>query len=83
MDAATELLADNVACLRLRRPPYFHWSVGQSAYLSMPSVSQLPFETHPFTIASIDSSSPVSGKLETKDDSNAPESGASFWKELV
>ncbi|KAH7904528.1 hypothetical protein BJ138DRAFT_1130916, partial [Hygrophoropsis aurantiaca] len=83
MDATTELLADNVVRLRLRRPPHFHGSAGQTAYLIIPSVSRLPFEAHPFTIASIDSSSPVSGKLETKDDSNAPESGASFWKELV
>ncbi|KAH7909461.1 ferric reductase NAD binding domain-containing protein [Hygrophoropsis aurantiaca] len=57
MDATTELLAENVVRLRLRRPSHFHWRAGQIAYLTMPSVSRLPFESHPFTIASIDSSS--------------------------
>ncbi|KAH7903964.1 hypothetical protein BJ138DRAFT_1073787 [Hygrophoropsis aurantiaca] len=57
MDATTDLIADNVVRLRLRRPPHFHWHSGQNAYLTMPSVSQFPFEAHPFTIASIDSPS--------------------------
>ncbi|EGN94560.1 hypothetical protein SERLA73DRAFT_62268 [Serpula lacrymans var. lacrymans S7.3] len=56
MDASTELLSDHFVRLRLRRPPHFHWTPGQTAYLIMPSVSQLPFEAHPFTIASFDSS---------------------------
>ncbi|OAX32318.1 hypothetical protein K503DRAFT_702225, partial [Rhizopogon vinicolor AM-OR11-026] len=56
MDGTTELLSENLVRLRLSRPPHFHWSPGQTAYLIMPSVSTLPFEAHPFTIASFDSS---------------------------
>ncbi|KAH7905704.1 hypothetical protein BJ138DRAFT_1105768 [Hygrophoropsis aurantiaca] len=60
MDATTELLAENVVRMRLQRPPHFHWSVRQNAYPIVPSVSRLPFKSLPSTIASIDSSSPVS-----------------------
>ncbi|KAG2072169.1 hypothetical protein BDR04DRAFT_1014238 [Suillus decipiens] len=90
MDAATELLSEDVVRLRLRRPPHFHWSPGQTAYLIMPSVSTLPFEAHPFTIASFDSSDLLS-TAKTEDQSGSGEnyetqvlgSNAPFWKELV
>ncbi|OAX36258.1 hypothetical protein K503DRAFT_315935 [Rhizopogon vinicolor AM-OR11-026] len=62
MDATVELLSDDCVRLRLRRPFYFHWAAGQTAYLIIPSVSRLPFEAHPFTIASIDSN--LSGVLQ-------------------
>jgi predicted ferric reductase len=89
MDATTELLSENVVRLRLRRPPHFHWCPGQTAYLIMPSVSTLPFEAHPFTIASFDSSFPSTA--ETEDQSGSGEnhgtqvlgSSTPFWKELV
>ncbi|KAG2078953.1 iron reductase [Suillus decipiens] len=89
MDASTELLAENVVRLRLHRPPHFHWSPGQAVYLTMPSVSTLPFEAHPFTIASLDSS--LMSTARTEDQSGSGEncetqvlgSSAPFWKELV
>lgn len=89
MDATTELLSENVVRLRLCRPPHFHWSPGQVAYLIMPSVSTLPFEAHPFTIASFDSS--LLSISSPEDQSSSKEnneiqvlgSSASFWKELV
>ncbi|KAG2122210.1 FAD-binding domain-containing protein, partial [Suillus cothurnatus] len=71
MDATTELLSENVVRLRLRRPPHFHWCPGQTAYLIMPSVSTLPFEAHPFTIASFDPSFPSTA--ETEDQSGSGE----------
>ncbi|KAF9223093.1 hypothetical protein BS17DRAFT_153260 [Gyrodon lividus] len=55
LDATTELLSDNLVRVRFRRPTSFHWSPGQFAYLIMPSVSRLPFEAHPFSISSVDS----------------------------
>ena len=54
MDASVELLSPHLVRLRLRRPPHFHWLPGQAAYLIMPGVSNIPFEAHPFTIASVD-----------------------------
>lgn len=89
MDATTELLSEDVVRLRLSRPPHFHWYPGQTAYLIMPSVSTLPFEAHPFTIASFDSSLLLTAK--TEDQSGSGEnyetqvlgSSAPFWKELV
>jgi len=53
MGARAELLSDDFIRLRLHCPSYFHWAPGQTAYLIMPSVSRLPFEAHPFTIASV------------------------------
>ncbi|KAF7964757.1 hypothetical protein HWV62_3260 [Athelia sp. TMB] len=80
MDATTELLSDHFIRLRLRRPAHFHWSPGQTAYLILPGVSAIPFEAHPFTIASIDSPLLSEGATEKE-----PELGASapYWKELV
>lgn len=43
----------------MKRPSHFHWAAGQTGYLITPSVSTLPFEAHPFTIASYDSSKDV------------------------
>ncbi|KAH7925260.1 hypothetical protein BV22DRAFT_1011594 [Leucogyrophana mollusca] len=93
MDATTELLSEHVVRLRLRRPPHFHWAPGQTAYLIMPSVSRLPFEAHPFTIASLDSSLfasvPTGAKAESNEqlsDKHHPEDlgpSSPFWKELV
>ncbi|KAG2112970.1 ferric reductase like transmembrane component-domain-containing protein [Suillus discolor] len=89
MDATTEMLSEDIVRVRLRRPPHFHWSPGQAAYLIMPSVSTLPFEAHPFTIASFDSS--LLSTAETEDQSGGGEnhetqvlgSSNSLWKELV
>ncbi|KAG1894707.1 ferric reductase NAD binding domain-containing protein [Suillus fuscotomentosus] len=83
MDAATELLSENVVRLRLCRPPHFHWSPGQTAYLIMPSVSTLPFEAHPFTIASFDSSLLSTASAEDQSSAEVTGSSVPFWKELV
>ena len=81
MDGTTELLSENLVRLRLSRPPHFHWSPGQTAYLIMPSVSTLPFEAHPFTIASFDSS--LIQTTVPEDQSNSDMSDDPLWKELV
>ncbi|KAG1725634.1 ferric reductase NAD binding domain-containing protein [Suillus paluster] len=83
MDAVTELLSETVVRLRLHRPPHFHWAPGQTAYLIMPSVSTLPFEAHPFTIASFDSSLLSTATAEDQSTSQVLGSSAPFWKELV
>ncbi|KIJ12663.1 hypothetical protein PAXINDRAFT_14587 [Paxillus involutus ATCC 200175] len=58
--------------LCFHRPPHFHWTPGQTAYLIMPSVSRLPFEAHPFAIASFDSDlfNSVEEEKPCKDKSN-------------
>ncbi|KIJ12652.1 hypothetical protein PAXINDRAFT_14571 [Paxillus involutus ATCC 200175] len=92
MDATAELLSEDFVRLRFHRPPHFHWTPGQTAYLIMPSVSRLPFEAHPFTIASFDSDlfSSVEEEKYSKDKSNqrslakhALGSSTPFWKEIV
>ncbi|KAF4619569.1 hypothetical protein D9613_005357 [Agrocybe pediades] len=50
-DALVELLSEDTIRLTLRRR--ISWTPGQHAYVILPSVSKLPFEAHPFTIASI------------------------------
>ncbi|EIW85649.1 iron reductase [Coniophora puteana RWD-64-598 SS2] len=77
-NATTELISDNLVRLRIKRPPHFHWTPGQTAYLVMPSVSTLPFESHPFTIASVDSECFVSAPGEKSED----EEGA-MWGDVV
>ncbi|KAL6302876.1 hypothetical protein BKA93DRAFT_826973 [Sparassis latifolia] len=45
--------------LQHSRPSHFNRSPGQTAYLLMPTVSALPFEAHPFTIVSIDTTNEI------------------------
>ena len=49
--ASIELLGSDTVRLTLRRK--MHWAAGQHAYVILPSISRLPTEAHPFTIASI------------------------------
>ncbi|KAI0322907.1 ferric reductase like transmembrane component-domain-containing protein [Amylostereum chailletii] len=53
-NATAEHVSHGFVRLRFRRPDHLHWRPGQSAFLTMPAVSTLPFESHPFTIASAD-----------------------------
>ncbi|EJD01186.1 uncharacterized protein FOMMEDRAFT_90010 [Fomitiporia mediterranea MF3/22] len=52
--ASIDLLASDTVRLTLRRK--MHWVAGQHAYVLLPTVSNLPTEAHPFTIASIPNS---------------------------
>ncbi|KIJ04502.1 hypothetical protein PAXINDRAFT_22206 [Paxillus involutus ATCC 200175] len=81
LHATTELLCEDFVRVRLHRPPHFHWSPGQSAYIIMPSVSTLPFEAHPFSISSIDSSLFHRHGDNNSENSDGPT--AAYWKELV
>lgn len=49
--ATAELISSDTVRLTLRRT--FKWRPGQHAYVILPTVSTLPTEAHPFTIASI------------------------------
>ncbi|KAI0265185.1 ferric reductase NAD binding domain-containing protein [Gloeopeniophorella convolvens] len=49
--ATVELLSEDTVRLTLKRR--FNWRPGQHAYVILPTVSTLPTEAHPFTIASI------------------------------
>ncbi|KAG0697523.1 ferric reductase NAD binding domain-containing protein [Suillus ampliporus] len=90
MDATAELLSDDFVRLRFHRPSHFRWTPGQTAYLIMPSVSRLPFEAHPFTIASFNSNlfdvlEEQKPRVEkyTRIAEHALGGSAPFWKELV
>lgn len=61
-DATVELLSPQFVRLRFPRPSQLKWTPGQAAFLIMPSVSKVPFEAHPFTIASVDSRYRLAGK---------------------
>lgn len=85
-DATTELLCDDFVRVRVRRPPHFQWSPGQTAYLIMPSVSTFPLEAHPFSISSIDS---ALFRPRARDEHFARNGAVqeiaetAYWKELV
>ncbi|KDQ51857.1 hypothetical protein JAAARDRAFT_198731 [Jaapia argillacea MUCL 33604] len=55
-ESSVSLLSPHLIRLQIPRPSGFHWSPGQSAYLVLPGISTLPFEAHPFSIASTDDS---------------------------
>ncbi|KAF9261634.1 hypothetical protein L218DRAFT_1045066 [Marasmius fiardii PR-910] len=96
LDASAELISSKLVRLTLKRPPHFRWSPGHTAFLVFPDVSTLPFETHPFTIASYDSgldnrefmgssstAESVGDSRITAKESEVTTSPAAFWKELV
>jgi len=85
MDASVELLSPRFVRLRIRRPPHFSWSPGQTAYLIMPGVSTNPFEAHPFTIASVDTAHDEAHWGEVMQVTEGKTAGESkpHWKELV
>lgn len=68
LDAKAEVAAPGFVRLRLRRSKHFHWTAGQCAFLTMPSVSLLPFEAHPFTIANADRSRETPLKIQEENE---------------
>lgn len=54
LDAMVEVLSPHLLRVTIHRPKYVHWRPGHSASLSFPSISAFPFESHPFTISTID-----------------------------
>ncbi|GJJ08728.1 hypothetical protein Clacol_002947 [Clathrus columnatus] len=46
-----EILSPNT--LKLSINQWMSWKAGQSAYLTIPKISMMPFEAHPFTISTI------------------------------
>ncbi|KAL1942478.1 hypothetical protein VTO73DRAFT_6080 [Trametes versicolor] len=71
IDASVELLSAQFVRLRFPRPSQLKWTPGQAAFLILPSVSTIPFEAHPFTIASVDSRYRLRGKSISRTDSMA------------
>ncbi|TFK53328.1 iron reductase [Heliocybe sulcata] len=75
MQAKLDLLSPHMVRIRIPRPPAFGWQPGQLAYLILPSVSLLPIEAHPFSIASINSPDSAEKPADDK--------GDAYFKELV
>ncbi|OBZ78050.1 Ferric/cupric reductase transmembrane component 1 [Grifola frondosa] len=84
LDATVELLSPHFVRLRLSRPPHFHWAPGQTAFLTVPSASTFPLESHPFTISSVDTTL-CFGAREPAGDLEKTDLGETvpYWKELV
>jgi len=83
LEATPELLGTAFVRLTVHRPPHMHWKPGQTAYLIIPSVSRLPFEAHPFTIASIDDSAYPEAALPGGEEKARLDRRGVYWKELV
>ncbi|RDB30601.1 Ferric/cupric reductase transmembrane component 1 [Hypsizygus marmoreus] len=52
--SSIEVLSPHFLRITVPRPPHFHWLPGQSTFLAFPGISTSPFESHPFTISTID-----------------------------
>ena len=57
LDAVVEILSPCYVRVSLHRSKHFHWRPGQNVYLSFPSISTFPFESHPFTVSTINDDS--------------------------
>ncbi|KAG6874704.1 hypothetical protein C0993_012557, partial [Termitomyces sp. T159_Od127] len=74
-----EAISPHFVRLTLRRPTYMQWRPGQNMYLTIPSVSGVFYEVHPFTISTIDTLSDIAGDegsdedpVEKKDSDSVP-----------
>ncbi|PPQ88182.1 hypothetical protein CVT25_005147 [Psilocybe cyanescens] len=65
LNASVEVLSPHFLKVTMYRSKHFHWRPGQSAYLSFPSVSTIPFESHPFTISTIEDDATAAQKKLT------------------
>ncbi|TFK47728.1 hypothetical protein OE88DRAFT_1705322 [Heliocybe sulcata] len=74
--ARADMLAPDLVRLRVPRPPGFCWSPGQLSYIIVPSVSTLPIEAHPFSIASIHDA-------DLAGESGSEEKGKEHWNDVV
>ncbi|KAI9070103.1 hypothetical protein FKP32DRAFT_20009, partial [Trametes sanguinea] len=89
LDASVELLSPHMVRLHLKRPPHFRWTPGQTAFLAMPTVSRLIVESHPFTMASVDSRYALGDEVTNRDadksafDKDADDEAMAYWNELV
>jgi ferric-chelate reductase len=63
LDAIVEVLSPQYVRVSLNRSKHFHWRPGQNAYLCFPSISTFAFESHPFTISTIDDDSKSEGSI--------------------
>jgi len=65
LDAHVDVLSPDFLRITLYRPKHLHWTPGQSAYISMPGIA--PFQSHPFTISTIDDRAMPLTKYATED----------------
>lgn len=49
-----ELVSPDIIRLTVPRPRHFHWSPGQNIFLTIPKLTRLLPEAHPFTIATVE-----------------------------
>lgn len=82
-NATVERVAEGFIRLRFRRPAHLHWAPGQSAHITMPSVSKFPFESHPFTIANADVPTPQVPTMEKMMIENSVESTSSSSSSIL
>jgi ferric-chelate reductase len=68
LDAHVEVLSSDFLRITLYRPSHFHWFPGQTVYLTIPGISTLPFEAHPFTIATLDTPHVAADVRKTNDE---------------
>jgi predicted ferric reductase len=52
LDARVDVLSPDFLRITLHRPNHINWAPGQTAYISIPRIT--PFQSHPFTISTID-----------------------------
>ncbi|KAJ7868470.1 hypothetical protein B0H13DRAFT_2558715 [Mycena leptocephala] len=64
LEAHIDPISPRLLRVRVRLPDRFSWTPGQIVYLSIPAVSRTPWEAHPFTIATIDSSALAPSRSE-------------------
>jgi len=63
-----ELISPGIVRLTIPRPRHFHWSPGQNALITIPEMSRLLPEAHPFTIATVDQEETVSQPQPTRNE---------------
>ena len=82
-NATVERVAEGFMLLRFRRPAHLHWAPGQSAHLTMPTVSKFPFESHPFTIANADLPAAPAPTAEKEKEKSSAQRGKDDYEKFL
>ncbi|CAK5266548.1 unnamed protein product [Mycena citricolor] len=83
LEADVHVVSPKLLRVSVLLPNRVHWSPGQIAYLSVPSVSRTPWEAHPFSIASLDTSASASSTNSSRDEKQGELSASSSSSSIV
>jgi predicted ferric reductase len=81
LDARVDVISPDFLRISFNRPQHTNWMPGQNAYLTMPGIA--PFQSHPFTISTIDVREMAPSKYDSESETRSAYSSATDVQQLA